>query len=86
MKPSPDLPLRSLALQVLLERNQHLKDRSPAVDLPVLTLALSFLLTSLFYERNLKEPPWPFLARFALADRLLGDLLGTLGLFTGPSG
>jgi hypothetical protein len=58
-----------------------------AMEALLLTLAVAFLTTYLFYERNLKEAPRQFLSRLALADRFLEDLgLALSGVVPGPSG
>lgn len=57
-----------------------------AIEMFLLTLAVAFLTTYLFYEHNLKEPLRRFLSRLALAARLLEDLPSTLGNLPGPSG
>jgi len=54
-----------------------------AMEVLLLTLALAFLTTYLFYERNLKKQPRKFLSRLALAARFLEDLPVLLGA---PSG
>lgn len=56
-----------------------------AIEVLLLTLALAFLTTYLFYERNLKEPPRRFLSRLALAERFREDLPLALSS-PGPSG
>lgn len=45
-----------------------------AIEVLLLTLALAFLTTYLFFERNLKEKARRFLSRLALAGRFLEDL------------
>lgn len=58
-----------------------------AIEVLVLTLALAFLTTYLFYERNLKDAPRRFLNRLALAARFLEDLPAVLSSpVPGPSG
>lgn len=57
-----------------------------AIEVVLLTLALAFLTTYLFYERNLKEAPRRFLSRLALASRFLEDLPAALSLPPAPSG
>lgn len=57
-----------------------------AIEVLLLTLAVAFLTTYLFYAHNLKEPARRFLSRLALAARLLQDLPRTAGELPGPSG
>lgn len=57
-----------------------------AIEVILLTLALAFLTTYLFFERNLKPQARRFLSRLALADRLLEDLPAVLKEAPGPSG
>lgn len=45
-----------------------------AIQTLLLTLAVAFLTTYLFYERNLKPDARRFMTRLALADRLMEDL------------
>jgi hypothetical protein len=56
-----------------------------AIEVLLLTLALAFLTTYLFYERNLKTPLRRFLSRLALAERFREDLPLALS-YLGPSG
>ena len=65
----------------------HLYIHDPtAIEAMLLTLALAFLTTYLFYERNLKDSPRRFLSRLVLADRFLQDLPISLCLVPEPSG
>jgi Transposase DDE domain len=57
-----------------------------ALEAFLLILAVAFLTTYLFYERNLKEASRRFLSRLALGARFLEDLPITLSLWPGPSG
>lgn len=57
-----------------------------AIEVLLLALALAFLTTYLFYERNLKEESKRFLSRLALADRFLQDLPLVLAPVPEPSG
>jgi len=57
-----------------------------ALEAFLLTLAVAFLTTYLFYERNLKEAPRRFLSRLTLGARFLEDLPIALSLWPGPSG
>lgn len=56
-----------------------------AVEALLLTLALAFLTTYLFYERNLKPAGRRHLTRLALAGRLLEDLAVLAGATAWPS-
>jgi hypothetical protein len=56
-----------------------------AIEVLLLTLALAFLTTYLFFERNLKDAVRRFLSRLALAGRFLEDLPLVLSV-PGPSG
>lgn len=57
-----------------------------AMEVLLLVLALAFLTTYLFYERNLKEEARRFLTRLALADRFVEDLPAMLWDLPRPSG
>ncbi|MGH7703766.1 MAG: transposase [Gemmatimonadales bacterium] len=57
-----------------------------AIEVLLLALALAFLTTYLFYERNLKEAAKRFLSRLALAARFQEDLPLVLALAPEPSG
>lgn len=57
-----------------------------AIEVLLLTLAVAFLTTYLFYEHNLKEPMRRFLSRLALTARFQEDLPAALGELPGPSG
>lgn len=57
-----------------------------ALEALLLTLAVAFLTTYLFYERNVKESPRRLLSRLTLAARFREDLPATLSLSPGPSG
>lgn len=59
---------------------------STAIEVLLLTLAVAFLTTYLFYERNLKDESKRFLSRLALADRFLEDLPLVLAAVPEPSG
>lgn len=56
-----------------------------AIEVLLLTLFLAFLLTYLFYERNLKPPARRFMTRLAMADRLFEDLVLAAGANLWPS-
>lgn len=57
-----------------------------AMEALLLTLAVAFLTTYLFYERNLKAAVRRHLTRLALAARLLEDLTRLAGTPVWPSG
>lgn len=57
-----------------------------AIEVLLLTLAVAFLTTYLFYERNLKDEPKRFLSRLTLAARFLEDLPLVLTPVPEPSG
>lgn len=57
-----------------------------AVEALLLTLALAFVLTYLFYTRNLKPAAWRPLTRLALADRLRADFAQWAGASVWPEG
>jgi hypothetical protein len=57
-----------------------------AVDALLLTLALAFVLTYLFYARNLKPTAQRPLTRLALADRLREDFAQRAGVSVWPEG
>lgn len=57
-----------------------------AIEVLLMTLAVAFLTTYLFYDHNLKEPARRFLSRLTLAARLQEDLPATLGEVPGPAG
>lgn len=56
-----------------------------AIEALLLTLSLAFLLTYLFYERNLKPAARLFMTRLAMARRLLEDLALIAGSNIWPS-
>jgi hypothetical protein len=56
-----------------------------AIEVLLLTLFLAFLLTYLFYERNLKSAARRFMTRLAMADRLFEDFSLTAGANIWPS-
>lgn len=56
-----------------------------AVEALLLTLAVAFLTTYLFYARNLKPPGRQHLTRLALAGRLLEDLAVLAGATAWPA-
>lgn len=56
-----------------------------AIEVLLLTLSLAFLLTYLFYERNLKPAARLFMTRLAMARRLLEDFMHLAGLNIWPS-
>jgi hypothetical protein len=55
-----------------------------AIETLLLTLAIAFLTTYLFYERNLKAPARRYLTRLALAARLAEDLVLLRGASVWP--
>jgi hypothetical protein len=57
-----------------------------AIEVLLLALALAFLTTYLFFERNLKDGSKRFLTRLALADRFLENLPLVLASVPEPSG
>lgn len=57
-----------------------------AIEVLLLTLAVAFLTTYLFYERNLKDESKRFLSRLTLAARFLEDLPLILAPVPEPSG
>ena len=65
------------------EMNHSYVHDATAIEVLLLALALAFLTTYLFYERNLKEPARSFMSRLTLAARFLEDLPL---LLSGPSG
>jgi hypothetical protein len=56
-----------------------------AIEVLLLTLFLAFVLTYLFYERNLKPAARRFMTRLAMADRLFEDLAVAAGANIWPS-
>jgi hypothetical protein len=56
-----------------------------AIEILLLTLALAFITTYLFYERNLKTQARHHLTRLALAARMIDDLTGLAGKSAWPS-
>jgi ABC-type transport system involved in cytochrome bd biosynthesis fused ATPase/permease subunit len=56
-----------------------------AIEILLLTLALAFITTYLFYERNLKTQARRHLTRLALAARMIDDLTGLAGKNAWPS-
>jgi hypothetical protein len=56
-----------------------------AIEALLLTLSLAFLLTYLFYERNLKPAARLFMTRLAMASRLLQDFVLLAGSNIWPS-
>jgi hypothetical protein len=56
-----------------------------AIETLLLTLAIAFVTTYLFYERNLKAPARRYLTRLALAARLADDLVLLRGASVWPS-
>jgi hypothetical protein len=57
-----------------------------ALEAVLLTLAVAFLVTYLFYERNLKEASRQFMSRLTLAARFVEDLPQILLVLPEPSG
>ena len=57
-----------------------------AIEVLLLALAVAFLTTYLFYERNLKDDAKRFLSRLTLADRFRQDLPLVLAAIPQPSG
>ena len=56
-----------------------------AIETLLLTLAIAFVTSYLFYERNLKAPARRHLTRLALAARLVDDLTLLGGVSVWPA-
>lgn len=73
-------------LATLWHMDHYFIHRATAIEALLLTLAVAFVTTYLFYERNLKSPARRHLTRLALAARLHDDfvLLAGTGVWPAP--